>query len=154
VLFARGADPQPIRVSSPLTLCIGHSGIASGTKAMVESVARLRERSPDVVGKAFEGIRVLVQNPKLAILADDKFALGRLLDVNQMLLSGIFVATEELERCCDLACAAGGSGAKLTGAGGGGSVIALASGAAGAERVLSAWRSAGFDGFATRVAGC
>jgi mevalonate kinase len=152
IYFKKGEPIVPLHVRANIVLCVGHSGIASSTKAMVEAVARLRARRPEVVAKAFEGIRALVENAKLALEAGDKFALGRLMDLNQMLLSGLFVSSEEIERMCDVARGAGAMGAKLTGAGGGGCVVALAPNRAGAERVLEAWKSAGFDGFATEVA--
>jgi mevalonate kinase len=135
-----------------LTLCIGDTGIASSTKSMVDAVARLKWRRPHVVGKAFEGIRALVKNARLALEDGDRFALGRLMDLNQMLLSGLFVSTPEIETMCDLARAGGALGAKLTGAGGGGSVVALVNGTTGAERVLEAWKRAGYTGFIARVA--
>ena len=119
---------------------------------MVEAVARLRARRPEMVTKAFEGIRSLVQNARLAIEAGDRFALGRLMDLNQTILSGLFVSSEEIERMCDLARTAGALGAKLTGAGGGGCVVALASNAASAERVREVWRKEGFDSFSAKVA--
>jgi mevalonate kinase len=119
---------------------------------MVESVASLRARRQEVVGKAFEAIHALVRNAALAIDAGDRFALGRLMDLNQMLLSGLFLSTPEIENMCGLARDHGAYGAKLTGAGGGGCVVALVNGDAGAERVLGAWREAGFEAFATRVA--
>jgi mevalonate kinase len=72
--------------------------------------------------------------------------------MNQMLLGGLFVSTPEIERMCGLARDAGALGAKLTGAGGGGSVIALVPSQAVADAVLAAWKDAGFHGFATHVA--
>ncbi len=117
---------------------------------MVDAVAKLRERKPQMVEKSFEGIRALVINARSAIEAGDHFALGRLMDLNQMILSGLFVSTEEIERMCALARSAGALGAKLTGAGGGGCVVALASNET-APAILSAWKSNGFDGFVTRV---
>jgi mevalonate kinase len=152
IAFTKGEGIENVHAGAPLTLCIGHSGVASSTKSMVEAVARLRERRPEVVQKTFDGIRSLVRNARLAIEAGDRFALGRLMDLNQMLLSGLFVSTTEIERLCGLARENGALGAKLTGAGGGGCVVALVSGASGAESVLEAWRGAGFEGFATRVA--
>jgi mevalonate kinase len=152
VLFERGKGLEPVRVRGGITLCLGSTGRASSTKSMVESVARLKARRPEVVAKAFDGIASLVRNARLAIEAGDRFALGRLMDLNQMLLSGLFVSTQEIERLCDLARKAGALGAKLTGAGGGGCVAALVDGAAVAERVLEAWKTEGFDGFATSVA--
>jgi mevalonate kinase len=127
--------------------------MASGTKAMVEAVARLRQRRPEVVDNSFEAIRALVSNARLAIEAGDRLALGRLMDLNQMLLGGLFVSTPEIERMCALARDAGALGAKLTGAGGGGCVVALAGGATNAQRILDAWTAEGFWGFSTRLAG-
>jgi mevalonate kinase len=120
---------------------------------MVDAVARLRQRRPEVVGKAFEGITSLVRNARLAMEAGDKIGLGRLMDLNQMILGGLFVSTEEIERMCGIARDAGALGAKLTGAGGGGCVVALAGGATNAQRILDAWTAVGFWGFSTRLAG-
>src|SRR5581483_11517205 len=139
VLFRKGKPLEVVRARGPLQLCVGHSGVASGTKSMVEGVARLQERRPEVVAKTFEGIRSLVNNARLAIEAGDRIGLGRLMDLNQMLLSGLFVSTSEIERMCALARDAGALGAKLTGAGGGGSVVALVPSAAVSEAVLAAW---------------
>ena len=153
VLFEKGRPLDAVRVRGGLTLCIGNTGLASGTKAMVDAVARYRWRRPQIVDKAFAGIRALVRNASLAIEDGDRFALGRLMDLNQMLLSGLFVSTQEIETMCNLARSSGAMGAKLTGAGGGGSVVALVNGLAGAEKVLEAWTREGFTGFATRVVG-
>ena len=152
IAFTKGEGIESVQSGAPITVCIGSSGVASGTKAMVEAVAHLRERRPEIVHKAFEGIRSLVRNARLAIEAGDTFAVGRLMDLNQMLLSGLFVSTPEIEHLCSLARGNGALGAKLTGAGGGGCVVALVNGASGAEAVLQAWRGEGSHGFATRVA--
>ena len=46
-------------------LCIGqHGSVASSTKAMVEEVARLRARRPEIVERSFEAIRTLVANAR------------------------------------------------------------------------------------------
>lgn len=153
MVFERGRGIELVRPKGALTLCVGSTGHASSTKAMVDTVARLRQRRPEVVAKAFDGIAALVQNARLAVEAGDRVGLGRLMDLNQMILSGLFVSTEEIERLCHLARDAGALGAKLTGAGGGGSVVALVTGNAAAERVLHAWKADGFWGFGTRIAG-
>jgi mevalonate kinase len=152
VYFRKGEPLERVRVRGTLHLCIGSSGIPSSTKAMVDAVARLRERRPEVVAKSFEGIRSLVANARLAVEAGDRLALGRLMDLNQMLLSGLFVSSPDIERMCALARDAGALGAKLTGAGGGGCVVALVPSVVVGEAVLAAWRSEGFRGFATCVA--
>jgi mevalonate kinase len=152
ILYRRGQPLETVRVRGPLLLCIGNTGIASSTKSMVEGVARLRARKTEMVDKSFEAVRTLVQNARLAIEAGDRVALGRLMDLNQMLLGGLFVSTPEIERMCALARDAGALGAKLTGAGGGGCVVALVPSMPVADAVLAAWKADGLDGFATSVA--
>lgn len=154
VLFTRsdaGPTIERVRVPSALRLCIGNSGQASSTKSMVEAVARIRERRPEITQKTFDAIHTLVKNARLAIEAGDARAIGQLLDLNQMLLSGLFVSTPEIEHMCATARSAGALGAKLTGAGGGGCVVALVEDAPRAAAVLAAWKSEGFDGFTANV---
>jgi mevalonate kinase len=152
LLFRKGGALEPVRMRGPFHLCIGNTGVTSSTRAMVEAVGKLRARRPELVEQSFEAIRVLVSNAQLAIEAGDRVALGRLMDLNQMLLSGLFVSTPEIERMCALARGAGAHGAKLTGAGGGGSVVALAPTQAVGEAIVSAWFGEGFQGFVAAVA--
>ena len=142
---------ERVRVPVPLVLCIGHSGQSSSTKSMVESVARMKERRPETTQRTFDAIHTLVKNARLAIADGDLRAIGQLLDLNQMLLSGLFVSTPEIEQMCGTARTAGALGAKLTGAGGGGCVVALVENAAKGEVVLAAWKNDGFDGFMATV---
>ena len=149
IWFDKANGPQPIPLARDLVLAIGLAGPPASTKLMVEGVARLRERRPTVVDKALEGIRALVQNAKLCLEAGDLPGLGSLMNYNQMLLSGLFVSTEGIERCCALAREAGALGAKLTGAGGGGAVVALCDGDF--EPILAAWHTAGIECFGSYV---
>jgi mevalonate kinase len=152
VLFQRSENSpkiQRIKLPSAVHLCIGNSGQVSSTKSMVEAVARLKERRPETTQKAFDAIHTLVKNASLALADGDKRAIGQLLDLNQMLLSGLFVSTPEIEQMCQAARTAGALGAKLTGAGGGGCVVALVENAEAGNVVLAAWKKDGFDGFTT-----
>jgi mevalonate kinase len=149
--FGGKSSIDRVRVPSPMRLCIGNSGQGSSTKSMVEAVARMRERRPETTQKAFDAIHTLVKNARLAIEAGDLRAVGQLLDLNQMLLSGLFVSTPEIEQMCATARTAGALGAKLTGAGGGGCVVALVEDGARSEKVLAAWKTEGFDGFSATV---
>ncbi|MGK4004386.1 mevalonate kinase [Sorangium sp. So ce1036] len=159
--YTRAHGATPVVPRDDLWLCVGSTGTPSSTRSMVELVARLFERKPALAERSIAGITALVENAALAIQAGDVVGLGRLMDLNQMLLAGMFVSTEAIEALCQLAREAGALGAKLTGAGGGGSVLALLpppepgdDGAPGAaERVLAAWRDAGYSGFVTRVKG-
>jgi mevalonate kinase len=152
IFFRKGEPLERVRVRGTLHLCVGSTGIPSSTKTMVDALARLRQERPEVVAESFEGVRALVQGARLAIEAGDRPALGRLMDRNQILLAGLFVSSSQIERMCGLARDAGALGAKLTGAGGGGSVVALVPSATAGDAVLAAWKAGGFDGFQTCVA--
>jgi mevalonate kinase len=152
VLFSKRSGIEDMQVAAPLTLCIGHSGAGSSTGTMVEAVARLRAESPVAVDAAFEGIHELVASSRHAVESGDRRALGRLMELNQVWLRDLALSTPAIDRMCRLAREYGAFGAKLTGAGGGGSVVALVNGGPGAWQVLHAWRGAGFEGFVTRVA--
>jgi mevalonate kinase len=142
-----GIEPIFVAVALPLVVCL--AGPPASTKQMVESVSRLGQRRPDLLGKSLAGIESLVKNARLCIEAGDLSGLGQLMNYNQMLLSGLFLSTPEIERACAVAREAGALGAKLTGAGGGGAVIALCDGAP--APVESALREAGFVAFASEV---
>lgn len=151
VSFVRGEPPVTVALPRTLHIAVGHTGQGSSTKTMVEGVARLRERSPAAVAQTFDAIRSVTQNTRLALEAGDVKAVGQLFDMNQMLLAGLFVSTSEIESLCRLAREAGALGAKLTGAGGGGCVIALCDGSP--NNVLASWSAAGFACFATTIDG-
>lgn len=142
-----GPEPMFVAVSLPLAVCL--AGPPASTKQMVEGVKRLGDRRPDLLGKSLAGIESLVKNAKLCIEAGDTHGLGQLMNYNQMLLSGLFLSTPEIERACSVARDAGALGAKLTGAGGGGAVIALCEGDP--APIEAALRGAGFRAFSTII---
>jgi mevalonate kinase len=125
-LFVRGQPLEPIHSNKPLHLVVGYSGESSSTKEMVSSVRRQLEHDPERVGKTFSAIETLVRNAKLAIESGDLVALGQLLDLNHTLLSSLMLCTTKLDAMCQTARQAGALGAKITGAGGGGCMFALA----------------------------
>ncbi|MFT3772191.1 MAG: mevalonate kinase [Minicystis sp.] len=148
--FTRAGGPEPLASAREIVLCVG-MGDPAPTDVMVGGLAKLRESNPDRVDREVQGITALVQNARLAIEAGDLVGLGRLMDLNQMILAGLMLSTEQIEDLCRLARGAGALGAKLTGKGGGGAVIALVEGAEGAEPVLAAWRAAGYEGFSIKI---
>jgi len=149
IQFSREDGAEPVRLARELVLAIAVAGPPASTREMVESVARLAARRSEIVQKAMSGITALVKNARLCLEAGDLPGLGKLMDLNQMLLSGLMVSTEGIERACETARRVGALGAKLTGAGGGGCVVALAD--LDPEPVLAAWRREGLECFAATV---
>jgi mevalonate kinase len=149
IWFTKAGGIEPMFVAVPLCLAICLAGPPASTKQMVENVRQLGVRRPDLLGKSLAGIESLVKNARLCIEAGDVSGLGQLMNYNQMLLAGLFLSTPEIEQACAVAREAGALGAKLTGAGGGGAVIALCEG--NAEPVEAALRDAGFTAFSTTI---
>jgi len=125
-LFRKGEPLEPLYSNKPLHLVIGYSGEPSSTKEMVASVARQLQDEPNRVRQSFEAIESLVRNAKVAIETGDHVTLGQLLDLNHTVLSSLMLCTTRLDAMCQAARAAGALGAKMTGAGGGGCMFALA----------------------------
>jgi mevalonate kinase len=143
-LFSRTLGWRPVAVRQSITLCIGISGVGRDTAAQVAAVARLRERLP-AADRVLALLGGLAADGEQALALGDVDGLGRILDVAHGLLASLRLSSPELETLVHGARAAGAIGAKLTGAGGGGAVIALAPGH---ERdVLARWREAGYQGF-------
>jgi mevalonate kinase len=132
-----------------MTICVGLSGRPRDTSAQVAAVGRLRERLA-VADGVLALMGQLADDAEQALARGDVDGLGRILDTAHGLLAALRVSSPELDALVHDARAAGAIGAKLTGAGGGGAVIALAPGH---ERdVLSRWRAAGFEGFLAEIA--
>src|SRR5512133_306605 len=147
--FTKDGGPKPLRLGEPLVIAVALAGPAVSTKTMVDGVARLRERSPELVDRSIQSIRSLVQDAKVALETADLEVLGHLLDTNQRLLAGLFLSTPAIEHACLMGRNAGALGAKLTGKGGGGGVIALCR--EDAEPVLDAWRKDGIECFSSLI---
>lgn len=150
IRFRRSQGFERLPLGTGFELAIAVAGPPMPTRQMVESVARIRERARERFQRDLDAITALVDNAALCLGAGDLAGLGQLLDYNHMLLSSWLVSTSEIEDAIRLARAQGALGAKLTGAGGGGCVIALP-GEAGASAILEAWASAGYRCFSTHV---
>jgi mevalonate kinase len=146
--FQRNEGWRPILVSRPLTLCIGLSGVRRGTREQVDQVRRLREGTPQI-DSVIDALGQLALAGERALRRGDVDDLGRLFDVAHGLLAALRVSSLELDTLVHHARAAGALGAKLTGAGGGGAVIALAPGRE--QDVLNRWNAAGYHGFLAQV---
>jgi mevalonate kinase len=146
--FRRGEGWRPVPVLQSMAICVGLTGKPRDTAAQVAAVSRLRERMP-VLGKALALFEDLVAAGEHALAVGDVDGLGRLFDVAHGLLVSLRVSSAEIEIMVHGARAAGAVGAKLTGAGGGGAVIALAPGHE--KDVMRRWKRDGFDGFVTEI---
>lgn len=151
-IFQRGREMRPLSTPEPVRLVIAHSGVSSSTHAMVQRVAQLRELSPERANAIFDEIAALVDAGRRALEAGDLAMLAASMNRNHELLYDLQVSTPELDHLCEVARAQGALGAKLTGAGGGGCMIALVADAYHESRVVEALRAQGRETFAAGIA--
>jgi mevalonate kinase len=107
----------------PMQFVIGYTGKKGNTGDLVEKVRRLVEKDAGARGRIFQ-IGALVDEARDALKASDLPRVGRLMDRNQEHLAALGVSSPELDRLI-AAVRPHALGAKLTGAGGGGCMIAL-----------------------------
>jgi mevalonate kinase len=139
---------QDLPLKTAFDVCIGITGKEHDTGALVASVRTLCESTP-VAHRLIETMGELVRAGIEALAAGDFAALARLFNLAHGLLAGVGVSSPELDDMVHTARAAGAQGAKLTGAGGGGAVIALAG--QHSDEVLRRWRAKGYYGFLTTI---
>jgi mevalonate kinase len=145
VYFVKGQPLELLRISQPFTIVIGDTGLAAPTKASVEDVRRLRESDPGRWDRVFDRIGALTHQARTAMQSGDWAQLGALMNQNQALLQELTVSSPELDRLVSAALHAGALGAKLSGGGRGGNMIALVGqeAASDARQVERALQSAG-----------
>lgn len=107
-------------------IVIGDTGIFSSTKELVANVRKLRESYPELIGPLMTSIGKISKIGETFVACQDYSSIGRLMNVNQGLLDALGVNILELSSLIYSARQAGAYGAKITGAGGGGCMVALA----------------------------
>jgi mevalonate kinase len=151
LLFSKAEGPRPLD-TQPLVLVLADSGIRASTADMVARVSKRREGDRGETDSRFRLIGEAVENAKRALGEGSLELLGRALTEAQGHLSGLGVSCEALDRLVTAALGAGALGAKLSGAGGGGYMLALAPSKAGAKKIGDALAGAGGRGiFQTQV---
>ena len=116
---------EKLEFSKPLSLVLGISDQPSLTLDMVAGVRERWRKNRELYDSLFENFRRVTETGIEAIRREDYPMLGQMMTVNQGLLNAIQVSSPELDRMIQVARDRGALGAKLTGAGGGGSIIAL-----------------------------
>ncbi|MBP8919428.1 MAG: mevalonate kinase [Micropruina sp.] len=148
-------SPSPIRfqrgvattlpVGAPVHFVLADSGVAGSTAEAVGGVARRRAADPAGVDAAIARLADLAEAAVGDLAAGDPATLGGRMRQAHTLLAGLGVSSPPLDALVAAAGAAGSLGAKLTGGGLGGCVIALAGSTDDAERIARTLRSAGAE---------
>lgn len=109
-----------------LPVIVGYTGEPGKTASMISRVADLKKKNPPVVNSIFEMMKLIVEQAEKEIKACNLKGVGELMNLNQGLLDSLGVNTSKLSRLIYAARGAGALGAKISGAGGGKCMFAIA----------------------------
>ena len=153
---ALGGGPNTIErlsIKKPVEIVIGNTGIVADTKAMVAGVTARKKENPEKYDRLCKQAEELAFEARRALEGFDLTKVGELMNQNHLQLNEIEVSCKELNYLVGLARAKGAIGAKLTGGGGGGCMVALTPGRALQEKVAATIENEGFKVLKTKI-GC
>jgi mevalonate kinase len=125
IFFIKDRKIQFVEIQSPVLIVIADSGVPALTADTVGGVRRRWQENPKEFDKMFDEGGKITQEARTALKTGDIKSVGTLMDQNQTLLAKLGVSSPELDRLVAAARGAGAMGAKLSGGGGGGNIIAL-----------------------------
>ncbi len=151
LLFKRGDPPlvEELSLPQPIRLVIGMTGVESLTAKMVAKVRSGWESSRRMYDRIFNDIDQLTLRSLEALKEFELERVGQLMNVCQGMLNGLQVSSWELEEIIQIARDNGALGAKLTGSGGGGSIIALCP--ENSDKVVKAIEDAGYKAMEVEI---
>ncbi|MFY9901662.1 MAG: mevalonate kinase [Trichococcus sp.] len=144
LFYIKGQPFEAFPLNLKAYMIVGDTGVTGQTKEAVASIAtKLNGKNPQQYRDAITCLGSLAQTAKSAIEANNPQQLGQLMNQAHGVLSFLDVSSPDLDRLVSAARSAGALGAKLTGGGRGGCMIALASTRSEAEKVEESLRQAG-----------
>lgn len=125
VYFIKGHPIETLKVSRPFTLVIGDTGIPAPTKQSVGDVRRLWTKNNLRMEQVFDEVAQISLMARRIIESGQPEMLGDLMNQNHAFLQEMTVSSPELDALVRAARKAGALGAKMSGGGRGGNMIAL-----------------------------
>ena len=125
IQFERPAKITPIKIRKPPMILVCDSGTHRSTKVLVGSVVKRSAVETERFHSHLKEVSEISTGVAKALKSEDTASLGSLMNRNHELLRQIGVSTPMLDHLVEEAKRVGALGAKLTGAGGGGCMIAL-----------------------------
>jgi mevalonate kinase len=153
IWFKKGEPPvmERLVLKQPVEIVMGNTGIVANTKAAVAGVKERKEKEPEKYEKIFSEAQMLANSARSALDSYNLELVGQYMNRNHELLSEIEVSSKELDFLVELARENGALGAKMTGGGLGGYMVALTPGEAVQEKVARSIEKEGFEALRTKI---
>jgi len=151
IWFQKGEKIDRINIPNPIEIVIGNTGKVANTKAAVAGVKERKEQNPERYQEIFNRAENITYLAKQALEEEDHKEVGKLMNENHKLLQQIEVSSRELDFLVNIAKENGAIGAKLTGGGLGGNMLALTPSRTLQEQVATAIEKEGFHTIKTVI---
>ena len=150
LLFKPGEEPRRVEIRGERRLIVSFSGVRRRTKTQIRKVSLMKERFPGFFEMLAASVGDLSLEAAELLQRGDLKRLGSILTIDHAALRAVGVSSPELDAMVELLASEGAYGAKLTGGGGGGSVIALAPEAK-EKSIVSGLTARGFETYIANV---
>lgn len=151
IYYSKAGGFKKMRSKGPLGLVIASTGVKHSTGDLVEGVKRLKDRNESLFKSLAKQAADTCAQARGAMASGRRDKLGALMNENQAILRQMGVSHYKVEDLIDICGKAGALGAKITGAGGGGAVIALAANKQDSAKIASRARAAGYESFEVEI---
>jgi len=125
ILYSGPGNYRRVNINNPIDIAVLHTGVRRKTSTMVAHVQDFARNNPEVFREMAEFYGEVLARGLEAVEKGDVVGLGRLMTLNHILLRVLGVSSKAVEKAFEALLGLGMYGAKLTGAGGGGCVIAV-----------------------------
>ena len=149
-IYYKKPEMKKFEVRSELPLIVGDTGVERRTRDLVEKVRKLYDRNKEIVSHIFSIMGEISEKAYDYMMEGEVDALGTLMNLNHGLLVSLGVSNIHLDKLVHTALESGALGAKLTGAGGGGCMVALVKNER-MEEVVSSMRKLGYSVYSTKL---
>ena len=150
IMYKMGEEARKVRFAGSRRFLIVQSGTKRSTKTLIDRVSRMKVKYPGLFAGLANSASFISELAETRLVNGDMQELGRLLTYSHAVLSTVGASTPNLDRLVDLLLALGCYGAKLTGAGGGGSVFAIPREGS-TDALIAELKSRGYESFQTNV---
>ncbi|UCH01919.1 MAG: mevalonate kinase [Candidatus Bathyarchaeota archaeon] len=125
IVFDRNRGVSRLNIETGIPIVIGNTGIQRNTGMLVKSVRIKKDMFANVINSLIHTGGQLTSEAIDVLKKGNLKQFGELMDINHGLLTALGVSNDALDRLVNSAKKSGALGAKLTGAGGGGCMVAL-----------------------------
>ena len=144
---------ERITLSEPVEIVLGNSGVTANTASLKGFLEEQEKKDPDLFDKRLTRIKTQVEELGHALSAGNLKETGRIMNENHKILIDMGLSHEKLIELCSKANALGAFGAKVTGGGRGGYMVALTPGKELQDKVASAFEAEGIATIRATIGG-